>query len=66
MQETKYSVGPKFFGTTAKSISSIRKNHGSMKEIAALLDLAHMILSASTRQTLLIGQSEKMKREIRS
>lgn len=24
MQEAKYSVGPKFFGTTAKSTSSIR------------------------------------------
>jgi hypothetical protein len=55
MQETKYSVGPKFFGTTAKSILCIKKNRGSMKEIAVLLDRGHMILNASTKQILLIG-----------
>lgn len=46
MQETKYSVGPKFFGTTAKSITHIIKNPGLMRAIGALLDLAHMSLNA--------------------
>lgn len=56
MQETKYSVGPKFFGTTAKSILYITKNRGSMKEIAALLDLEHMILKDWIKPILPTGQ----------
>lgn len=39
MRNTRYSVGPKFFGTTAKSNSTFRQSLGSMKAIAVHLDL---------------------------
>ena len=38
MHDTKYSSGPKFFGTTAKSIPFVMKNHGLTKVIGALQD----------------------------
>jgi len=45
MQNTRYSLGPKFFGTTTKSIEKLMQNPGLMKEIAVPLDLALTKLS---------------------
>ena len=39
MQDTFYSVGPKFFGTTAKSKHHTIQSPGSMKETDARLVL---------------------------
>ena len=59
MQDTSYSVGPKFFGTTAKSTFCFIKNLGLTKAIDAPLGLEHMTQDAPTCRTLPLGEPPK-------
>ena len=56
MQDTNYSVGPKFFGTSTKSNTFGIKNRGLMKETAVLLVLALMTFRESIKLPLPLGQ----------
>ena len=64
MQETSYSTGPKFFGTTTKSTFHFTKSLGSIREIGALQVQVLMTLSGSIIKILQLGHSQKTPREI--
>jgi hypothetical protein len=62
MQETNYSLGPKFFGTSTKSIFPAIKSLGSMRVIVALLAPALMTLTVLITQPNPTGLSGRTPR----